>query len=447
MKRIITILLPLFLTALSATAQRPSAREEIRQNPDKSATVFYMYDHDIPASAAAPRGYKPVYISHYGRHGARNTSSSDDIELIKNVFDNARARGILTPKGQEFYERYSRIYPVIRGKGGDLTGLGALQHHKIAHNMFRNYSRVLRRGAGVDANSTTSPRAIISMANFCEQLKLDRPSLKLTQQASEGTMYYLNPFTLFNTDVQPTDEGYNNKKAWWQKGFKENYKRLLTPSSVFGPLFTDPGFVKSQYDPYKLEMKLFGIAESMQCNGELGGERLWDFFPEDEIFALFESINYRFYCSKGPDTLWQKGRQWAFVWTTMQDILDKAESDLKTGEYAARLRFGHDITVMSLFCLLDIDGFNKPVGDLTRISDAWRSYDFPMGLNVQFIFYRGRKGDILVRMLYNERDMALPIADCGTPYFYRWEDFKAYAEQRIDLCHRIIATTQAPPEK
>ena len=53
---------------------------------------------------------------------------------------------------------------------------------------------------------------------------------------------------------------------------------------------------------------------------------------------------------------------------------------------------------------------------------------------------------MLVRLLYNERDMALPIPDCGTPYFYRWEDFRNFSLQRIALAQSIIASTQAPPK-
>ena len=161
---------------------------------------------------------------------------------------------------------------------------------------------------------------------------------------------------------------------------------------------------------------------------------------------LHECYNFRFYASKGADTLYQKGRQWAFVWTTMQDFIDKADEDLATGNYAARLRFGHDIIVMSLLALLDIDGYNIPAGSIEDVKNVFRAYDFPMSLNVQFVFYKNRAGDVLVRMMYNERDMALPIADCGTPYYYRWDDLRAFALKRIDVAHSIIASTQAPPK-
>ena len=231
-----------------------------------------------------------------------------------------------------------------------------------------------------------------------------------------------------------------------QKDSQKMFDEKLDPAAVFSPLIKDLSLLDEISTPRKLEDALFAIAVSAQCNS-LIDRRLLDFIPIEEICRLYECHNFRFFASKGPDTLYQKGRQWAFVWRTMQDILDKADSDLQTGEYAARLRFGHDIIVMSLLVLLDIDGYNKPVGSLDEVSGAFRSYEYPMSLNTQFIFYKNRKGDVLVRLLYNERDIALPIPDCGTPYFYRWQDFRQYALGRIEKAKQIIATTQAPPKK
>ena len=52
-----------------------------------------------------------------------------------------------------------------------------------------------------------------------------------------------------------------------------------------------------------------------------------------------------------------------------------------------------------------------------------------MGANLQFIFFRpakGKSGDILVRVLHNERAASLPVADAGEKGLYRWDDLRAY---------------------
>lgn len=438
---LIVLTLPLWLGA-----QQRDAHSEIQQDPWKAGNVFYMYNHDVPAFAAAPRGYKPVYISHYGRHGARSHSSETDFANILGILRKAAERGVLTETGKRCLSSYEQVFPVICGRSSDLTGHGVTQQHKIAHNMYRNYRRLFGRGACIEADATVVPRVILTMNAFCEQMHAENPSLVIRQQASNATMAVLNPFTKFNPDVQTTDEGYNNKSAYWQEGFQKYRRDNLRPDYFFGTLMTDTSIVSEFGDPYEVEFGFFETFTNLQCNDRVS-ENMVQYIPMDELIRMYDTVNYRFYCSKGPDTLYQKGRQWAFAWTTMQDILDATDADMAAGKVSARLRFGHDIIVMSLFALLDIEGYNKAVGDYSELRTNWFSYDFPMSLNVQFVLYRNSKGNTLVRVMYNERDIELPIDNCGTRYYYSWDDFKTYAQSRIDLAHSIIASTQAPPKK
>ena len=71
-------LLPLWLSA-------QTLREEIEANPDKAGYVYSMYDFDTPAIAKAPKGYKPFYISHYGRHGARFSGSNPEFVNVRRI--------------------------------------------------------------------------------------------------------------------------------------------------------------------------------------------------------------------------------------------------------------------------------------------------------------------------------------------------------------------------
>lgn len=53
-------------------AESGSIREEIAANPELAAGLFNPYpDHNIGIISDAPDGYRPFYISHYGRHGSR----------------------------------------------------------------------------------------------------------------------------------------------------------------------------------------------------------------------------------------------------------------------------------------------------------------------------------------------------------------------------------------
>ena len=49
-----------------------------------------------------------------------------------------------------------------------------------------------------------------------------------------------------------------------------------------------------------------------------------------------------------------------------------------------------------------------------------------MGTNLQMVFYRDRKGDVLVKILYNERETKIPAVEAWQGPYYRWEDLRAH---------------------
>ena len=208
-------------------------------------------------------------------------------------------------------------------------------------------------------------------------------------------------------------------------------------------LFKDWNYVKNfTDDPMKLEIDFYYLACSNQCLDY--EESYWDLFTQEEINLLWEADSYRFFCSKGPDDI-QGGRQWAFCKTLAEDFVKGAEKDIEEGR-CARLRFGHDIAIMSFMTLMNIDGWSTPAPTPHDAKDLWQDYNVQMGANIQFVFYKNRKGDIIVRFMNNEEDVLFPIESAIAPY-YDWASLKAYMEERIAVAEKIIATTQAPPKK
>ena len=56
-----------------------------------------------------------------------------------------------------------------------------------------------------------------------------------------------------------------------------------------------------------------------------------------------------------------------------------------------------------------------------------------MACNIQLIFYRPKKGngDILVKALLNERETTLPVPATETPFYYKWNDVRAYWKEKL----------------
>lgn len=89
---------------------------------------------------------------------------------------------------------------------------------------------------------------------------------------------------------------------------------------------------------------------------------------------------------------------------------------------------------MPLACLLELGSCGISVSNMDELDAQWRNYDiFPMACNVQLVFYRpqkGKKGDILVKALLNEREVSLPVKTDRYPY-YRWDDLRQYYLDKI----------------
>jgi hypothetical protein len=115
----------------------------------------------------------------------------------------------------------------------------------------------------------------------------------------------------------------------------------------------------------------------------------------------------------------------------LKNIIQTADT---VTQVQATLRFGHEVCVMPLACLLELGSCGAKVENLEELDRLWRNYNiFPMACNVQLIFYRpkkGKNGDILVKALLNEREQTLPVQTDSYPY-YRWADLRAYYLKKL----------------
>lgn len=437
-KALCTLMLNILLF-ISAFAQHPY--DAIKQDVRRAGGVFNLYNFNTPAPTKAPKGYKPFYISHYGRHGSRMSSYNDTYEIMNTMLTETHKSKKLTNKGEEFYKIYKDFYPELRFRGGDLTTRGQKEQHKLAHRMYKNYPEVFKKGIKATAASTNSPRAMMSMYAFLEGIRECQPQMEIHSSASLADINSLNPFTVNNPDVAATDAGFQNNYAAWLEQLDSYAEKYRTPEKILFRVFSDTTGIHQYGQDLDIEQYFYEICECAQCME--GKDLLWEIFDIDELCHMWEWNSLKYYLSKGPAPH-SNGRQWAFVWRTMQDVIDKADAAIKSPSPVIDFRFGHDITIMAMMTLLDIEGWNKAVNDEEAMYH-WQEYRVPMAANTQFVFYKNKDNDVIVRFMLNEVEQKLPIPSDIAPY-YKWEDLKKYAEQRIKVAKNIIKNT-APPKK
>lgn len=414
--------LALALALAADVCAQTSAREEIAANPFLCGSNHLDYDN-YPATAPltkAPKGYEPYLMNHYGRHGSRWLLGDSEYMNSIRALRKAKEQGKLTALGQQTLDKLERFYPTTIKRLGDLTTVGERQHHGIGRRMAEHFPEIFKKkGVHIDAKSTVVIRCILSMEAECEELAAANPSAVIHNDVSEAFQYYLNaswPQVLRDQPRQAAD---------LQRSLRDRWTR---PERLMGALFNDPQWAADSLRTGELMRQLFYIANNMQSHDT--DIELLSLFTVDELYDLWRYKNVDWYLSYGhaPQTA---GIMPFSQSTLLKDFIQVADTTRQT---SAVLRFGHEVCVMPLACLLELGDCGARVDDLEQLDARWRNYNiFPMGCNVQLIFYRpkkGRSGDILVKALLNEREQTMPVPTNQYPY-YRWADLRDYYLHKI----------------
>ncbi len=425
-KRNAVLMAMAFMLTITASAQQ--ARQDIRQNVELSGSNYVAYLGPQKSLTATPRGYEPFYISHYGRHGSRFLIDAGDYDKPYNMLLKADSLGMLTVKGKEVLTKVERIREEAQLRYGELTPLGAEQHRAIAKRMYERFPEVFKGTTNVDARSTIIIRCILSMENELQQLASMNPKLRITHDASEHDMWYLNDSHSVYSRLRNNQETSQANNEFSKR--HDNWQHLMTV------LFTDPDYAKS-IKAGSLARHLFKLASNVQSTELRHQLNLWDIFTEDEIYDFWQKENAAWYSYYGPN----KTNNGAGMYTQanlLRNIIATADTCITKAHPGATLRFGHEVCVMPLVCLLNLNHYGEPVDDLENLDDrGWNNYQiYPMGCNVQFVFYKPKKqapnaSNVLVKVLLNEDEATLPVSTEQAPY-YHWNDVRSYYLKQLN---------------
>lgn len=415
------LLLPLLVLALPLGAQ--SAREEIAADPARAAGLHYAYPGPQSVQTPAPRGYKPFYISHFGRHGSRWHLNDQDYSGPAAVLQAACDAGVLTPVGEEVLRKSRAMADDAKGRLGELTPLGARQHQGVARRMLASFPEAFRGDATVTAASTTSGRVMMSMFWFCSELCRFNPRIELSLSNSKRESPVVS-----NRVKRPEDA----KAPYNVREEKARMKQLaVQPERLLSVLFSDPAWFEGQgQDPKTFVWDLYYLAEMAQ-NNELDSLSFLDVFTPEELYDCWRADNYDMYLHaadpRGMDVTVPSCKP------MIAHILDSADEVIETGGHGATLRFSHDSYLVPMAVCLRLDGCTGVPPTPERCDEAFIDYKIsPMAGNIQLVFYRNRKGEVLVKFLLNEDEVGIPAVTNRYPY-YRWEDVKAYYKDYYNL--------------
>ena len=402
---------------VSAQQKRdPYIEAQLQENRSRAAVNTHSYEfrpvHDTPA----PKGYKPVYISHYGRHGSRSNWGAQGYLMVINALQEAKEEGILSSDGEIFLEEARQIHTLHNGMDGRLTQRGVDEHRMIAQRMYNRYPAVFKKQSKkIRSISSTVPRCIISMVGFTDRLTELQKDLDIRWDTGETYQLYMN---------NSAPDTVNRASRILLGELMRDY----TPDTVyfFRRMFTDPAKAKALTGNAS---RFQSAALSIACMGEAFevDDDMYRFFPFDAVYKAYENSAMGLYMQHSNSV--ELGKEAVSIAKPLvEDIVNKADEALKNGEWCADLRFGHDFPILTLFGYLGLEG----AGDRLTLQEArykWFATDHvPFAANLQMIFYKNKSGDVLVKFLVNEKETLLRGLEPFSGPYYKWETVKKNTE-------------------
>lgn len=412
-RRIITI-----IACAALAAQAFSASFKV--TPGNAASQYRPYPVDSIQQklTPAPAGYVPFHIEHYGRHGSRWLIEDKNYDIPVEQLTIAERNGKLTPLGVEVLAELRSLREDSRGRLGELTQLGAEQHRGIATRMAGNFPEIFTPATHVDARSTIVIRCILSMLNETDALSAAVPGIKITTDASERDMPYMN----FHDPVR--NMLADSARA---KYFKPFAAKHANRGDYLKRLVTDSVFAADSLDSKALFDQLFEVSLNM---GSHPGRRpiLTEIFSEEEINDGWQ-LNNASWLLTGGNTSLTEGRSALVQRHLLRNMIESADTTLTSPYKSANLRFGHETMVLSLAALLNLADYGREITSLDSLAGEWRAYEvFPMACNIQMVFYRPAKSpkadEVLVKILLNEREMPIAGMKPVVGPYYSWKKLR-----------------------
>ena len=411
MKRNLTVITILFL-ALTAWAQSSSPADLLKADPRKAYGTDYPYEFTTQKLTKAPSGYKPFYISHYGRHGSRYYWNAFLYRELDSLLSTAHRKQQLTAGGEAFYQKFQKAKDELATGVSELSDLGWEQHQRIARTMYNNFPEVFKKGGNVYAIASLVGRCVLSMSGFCQELVQCNPKIEIREQSSRFTLDGVAPDDRQN----PIKHSFPSPKPRYEKN-RDQFKGLDNLRDiVVGRTFTSTEGLPGNL--HHIGSNLINLYTSLPNIGHEG--MMGNLLTDEEVAACWETSNLGTYS-------WLFPLQYRMI-PILQDIIKKTDNVLNgTSDRIADLRFGHDDRLGPLHILMGINGADQDPKDPYQVKNIYQNWETCKASNIQFIFYRkgNDNANVLLKCLLNGKEATLPLPTDNFPY-YKYSDFRQF---------------------
>ncbi len=425
--RVKTICWVIVSLLVSASVQaQTDVIKEMKADINRAAGMFYTRPvGKMPKDTPPPAGKKPFYINHYGCPGAYYLDKSEYYTETYAIFAKADSLGKLTPLGKDVFRRIRLLCEDAKGRYGELTEKGAQQSRALVKQMVERFPDMFTAKGYYSVRSVVENRCILTMQEGLLQLSAMQQPLTARSRVS----FQEKPF------MDPEDKLLTSQRLdSLTRARFERFKMLNSDDGrLMNALFNDQNYVITNIDPNDLGRQLYILAGDVQHTDIAGVVTLYDIFTPQEIHRQWRRQNAWHYINYGGCTL-NGGYQAYLQRGLLRNMMHMGDSVMKRYNPLMHLRYTHANVVMSLACLMDLDGYGLHTANLDSLEAyGWANYRIaPLGGSIEMIHYRSERGDpdVLVKVLLNGHEARLPIETDCAPY-YHWSDVKRYYLRKL----------------
>ena len=401
---------------VSAQATLPRLEEDIT----RGGGIYHSYEFVEIEDVKAPKGYKPFYISHYGRHGSRYHYTYDYLGSLDKVLHHADSLDNLTPDGELLLAQVDSIQAEHKDMLGNITYKGQREIKLISQRMSDRFPDVFnsRERNLIDAYSSIVRRCVVSMAVSASELLRCNPTLDVNFRSDDIT--YREFINLGH---------HNNEARKYYRPLMFDELKKIDWSGVSLKIFKNPSMAKG--DSFNHAEDLWNYWAICQCMGNVHIDIL-KYYTMDQLLQHWQiQSGYWHLMNLCSDVFGD--RNIYGVSGLIRDLVEKADAAIAGNNVAATLRYGHDSTLLPFAAALGLKDFSSVHSVNNLPIDYWDNASMiGMCSNVQIVFYRNKKNDILVKFLYNEKETSIP--DLKPVYggcYYDWEAIRTLYTSRL----------------
>ena len=149
--------------------------------------------------------------------------------------------------------------------------------------------------------------------------------------------------------------------------------------------------------------ELYAIAAGMRHEVPADFSR---YMPAEDARYYASVADHEDFYQKGPATTASAGVTWRFALALREDFFKEVDA-LAAGDlrHAAKLRFTHAEMIIPLASAMGLQQALPPEISYSHADSPWRGQSVsPLAANMQWDVYRNGAGQLIVRLLYNERE-------------------------------------------